>query len=415
MNFLNDPVTWIAENLGGWLTDLGVSDTWTTVILLGLGALTIAGLLMLNFILQTWIERKVAGRIQDRIGPNRVGPFGLLQPIADAIKMVTKEDTTPDKADKIPYNIAPILLVVSVILIWGVLPFASNMVGADLNVAVLYVSAVGSFGILAVLMAGWSSNNKYALLGAFRAVAQLVSYEVPLFLALLIPVLLARSMSVVDIVNVQANGQWFVLAAPLAFVIYFISSIAEAGRSPFDLMEAESEIVAGYHVEYSGMKFGLFQAGEFMHAFTIGALVSLLFFGGWDLTPFNFIPGLEVFQKAFPLIGLVVFLAKTFFFYFITIWIRLTVPRIRIDVMLNLNWKFLVPLSIFLLMAMPLAVYFTKEMAVGGQTLVYLGVNLVIGFFALDYARRQNNRQMVVRERFPERPVAVPPQEESAA
>ena len=404
MEFMKDPLGWIAEWLGGLLTNwFNLPEPTIFVILLAIGAMTIPGLMLLNFIVQTWLERKIAGRIQDRIGPNRVGPFGLLQPIADALKMVTKEDTRPDEADPIPYEIAPVLSVVSVLLIWGVVPFAFNIMGADLNVAVLYVSAVGSFGILSVILAGWSSNNKYALLGAFRAVAQLVSYEVPLFLALLVPVLLARSMSLNDIVQAQQLN-WFVFSAPVAFIIYMISSQAEAGRAPFDLLEAESEIVAGYHVEYSGMKFGLFQAGEFMHAFAAGALIALFFFGGWN----------GPFADVYPLLGLVYFLAKAFFFYFVTIWVRTTLPRIRIDQMLNLNWKFLVPLSIVLLMIFPLVDHFTIGMDTYVRTAIFFATNVVIGLGALEAARRMTVSQEQERVAFPVRPVAVPPKEESA-
>jgi NADH-quinone oxidoreductase subunit H len=386
------------------MTDLlNLPEGTITVILIGIGALTVTGLLLLNFILQTWLERKLAGRFQDRIGPNRVGPFGLLQPIADTIKMVTKEDTMPDAADPIPYNIAPVLAVVSVVLIWAVVPFSANIVGADMNIGVLYIAAVGSFGILSVIMAGWSSNNKYALLGAFRAVAQLVSYEVPLFLALLIPVLMARSMSLNAIVADQQLN-WYVLSAPLAFIIFMISSQAEAGRGPFDLLEAESELVAGYHVEYSGMKFGLFQTGEFMHAFTVGALASILFFGGWN----------GPFSDEIPLLGLLYFLIKTFFFYFVTIWVRMTLPRIRIDQMLNLNWKFLVPLNIIMLMILPLVDYFTIGMGTYPRMGIFFATNLVIGLGALEAARRTSNQRKVERHTFPVRPLAVPPKEETA-
>ena len=307
-----DPVASIAD----WLRNL-LMNSWnldgdlTEVILKLIGAIVVGGLVLLIFILQTWIERKTVARIQDRIGPNRVGPRGLLQPIADAIKMVTKEDTTPLGADKVAYNLAPIISVFSVIMIWAVIPYTQTWIGTDLSIGVLYIAAAGSFSVLAILMAGWSSNNKYALLGAFRGVALLISYEIPLFLSLLVPVFLARSMSVNTIVEKQA-GLWFVVYAPLAFVIYLISAQAEIGRSPFDLLEAESEIVAGYHVEYSGMKFGLFQAGEFTHAFTFGAIASLLFFGGWQG------PGVET----YPVLGVVYFFSKTFFFYFVTMWTR---------------------------------------------------------------------------------------------
>jgi NADH-quinone oxidoreductase subunit H len=224
--------------------------------------------------------------------------------------------------------------VVAVIAMWAVIPFAATIVGTHLNVGALYIVSVGSLGTLAIMMAGWSSNNKYALLGAFRTVAQLVSYEAPLLLSLLIPVLLARSMDMNEIVAQQEV--WYIVAAPIAAVIFFATSVAEVGRTPFDLLEAESEIVAGFHIEYSGMKFGMFFVAEFLHAFTVGALTAILFLGGWR----------GPWAEQVPLLGVVYFMLKAFAGYFIVILMRTTLPRIRIDHMLDLNWKFLVPLSL---------------------------------------------------------------------
>jgi NADH-quinone oxidoreductase subunit H len=397
-----DPVNIIAEWLRGLLLSWNLSADLTEVILTFIGAAVVGGLVFCVFIFQIWFERKAAARFQDRIGPNRVGPFGLIQPIADAIKMLTKEDTMPKNADRVTYNLAPILAVFSVLSMWAVIPFTQNWIGTDLNIGVLYIAAVGSFGILAILMAGWSSNNKYSLLGAFRGVAQLISYEIPLFLSLLVPVFLARSMGINDIVEAQ-EGPWFVVYAPLAFVIYMISSLAEVGRSPFDLLEAESEIVAGYHVEYSGMKFGLFQAGEWLHAFTFGALAALLFFGGWQ----------GPYVDQYPILGLVYLLVKTMIFYFMTIWSRLTFPRVRIDQIMSLNWKFLVPLSLLLLMGIPIIDYYFKESPLRWAPL--LAFNLVLGLLALEYARRSVKRRRRPRVKFPPRPVAVPPKDDEVA
>lgn len=399
-----DPVKIIAD----WLRHLMV-NTWnfpgdlTEVILKAIGAFVIAGLVLMIFIVLTWVERKVAARFQDRIGPNRVGPFGVLQPIADALKMVTKEDTTPKNADKVAYNIAPILSVFSVIMMWAVIPFTEKWIGADLNVGVLYIAAVGSFGILSVLMAGWSSHNKYALLGAFRGVAQLISYEVPLFLSLLVPVLLARNMGVNAIVKAQADWKWFAWMAPLAVVIYLVSSLAEVGRAPFDLLEAESELVAGYHVEYSGMKFGLFQAGEFLHSFTAGALMAILFFGGWQG------PGVD----QYPILGVVYLIAKTAVFYFMIMWSRVTFPRVRIDQIMSLNWKFMVPLSLVLLMGVPILDYFFKDHPL--RIPVLFGFNVFLAVVALGLSRRGVKRGRRPRVRFEGRPVAVPPKEDEVA
>jgi NADH-quinone oxidoreductase subunit H len=286
-----------------------------------------------------WLERKFYARIQDRFGPNRVGPWGIFQTLPDMIKIFTKEYITPDGADKVVYNLAPILAVSAVLLIWAVIPFAPTVVGSEVNVGVLYLVAVGAVGTLGVIMAGWSSNNKYALLGAFRTVAQMVSYEVPMVLVLLIPVLLARNMGVNTIVKEQEV--WYFFLAPLAGLIFFITSMAEIGRAPFDLLEAESELVAGYQTEYSGLKFGMFYVGDFLHAFTISALTATLYFGGWRG------PGSE----AYPILGIAYFFIKTFIIYFLVILIRISMPRLRIDQMLDFNWKFLTPIALVLLMA----------------------------------------------------------------
>lgn len=406
MTFTEDPIAYLGDLLVGFLNgivellNLPVGTPGFITDLIGVIILASFGLGLV--IPLTWLERKVAARFQDRIGPNRAGPFGLLQAFADFIKMVTKEDITPSGADKITYNIAPILSVVSVVLIWAVIPFSSTWFGTDINVGVLYIAAVGSFGILSVLMAGWASNNKYALLGAFRSVAQLISYEVPLFLTLLIPVLLARTMGINGIV--EAQDTWFVFLAPLPALIFFISSLAEIGRTPFDLLEAESEIVAGFHIEYTGMKFGMFMAGEFLHAFTISILTAIMFFGGWR----GFGSDIPT-----PIWGLVFLMTKAFFFYFIVMWIRSTLPRIRIDHMLSFNWKFLTPLSLVLLIVTALI-----DKAFEASTLhfpVMLGANAVILVITLLLLRIVARNTEGKQQAFPTRPVAVPPPEEASA
>ena len=229
MSFINDPITfladWISNFLGGFLP-----EAWVTFIVTLLGVIITASFGLLIVIFLIWLERKIAARFQDRLGPNRAGPYGLLQTFADIVKLITKEDVIPEKADKLTFNIAPILSVVAVLLIWAVVPFAPGWIGTDLNVGVLYIAAVGSFGILSILMAGWSSNNKYALLGAFRAVAQLISYEVPMLITLMVPVLLARSMGMMTIV--ESQGLWYIALAPISAIIFMVSSIAEVGRTP---------------------------------------------------------------------------------------------------------------------------------------------------------------------------------------
>ncbi len=254
----------------------------------------LATFLLLNVLVLIWLERKLISRFQDRIGPNRVGGrYGLLQSVADALKMLTKEFITPSGADRIAYNLAPFIIVVSALLMWAVIPFAPGVIGTDLNVGVFYILAISSISVVALLLAGWGSNNKYALLGAFRSVAQLVSYEVPMVLALLIPIMLAGSMSLQSIVYSQEV--WYILVVPLSALIFLISALAELGRTPFDLLEAESEIIAGYHIEYSGMKWGMFMMSEFINAFFMSALFttirsaksSMSTFSSWLAAPYS--------------------------------------------------------------------------------------------------------------------------------
>jgi NADH-quinone oxidoreductase subunit H len=337
MNFLGDPINFIANWLGNLLLGWGLTQSAVTVILKFIGA-GVTGVFGFSLVIFTiWLERKLYGRIQDRLGPNRVGPYGIFQTIPDIIKIFTKEYITPVGADKVAYNLAPILSVSAVLLIWAILPFAKTIVGTDVNVGVLYIVAVGGIGALGIILAGWSSNNKYSLLGAFRAVAQIVSYEVPMVLALLIPVLLGRTMGVSSLVNAQSV--WFVIMSPIAAFIFFTSSIAETGRAPFDLLEAESELVAGFQTEYSGLKFGMFYVGEFLHAFTISALTATLFLGGWR----------GPWAEQIPILGVAWFFIKAFIVYFVVVLIRISMPRLRIDQMLNFNWKFLTPLALVLL------------------------------------------------------------------
>lgn len=331
---ISDPVGAIRELLANLLGGLGLAPQAVGVILMIIGVVVIASFCLVLPLFLIWFERRVVARMQDRIGPNRVGPQGSLQTIADAIKLLIKEDITPIGADKLVYNAAPILSVIAVISMWAVVPFAVNIYGTPLNVGALYIVSVGSLGTLAIMMGGWSSNNKYALLGAFRTVAQLVSYEAPMILALLVPVLLARSMDLNTIV--QQQQVWFVVAAPIAALIFFATSVAEVGRTPFDLLEAESEIVAGFHIEYTGMKFAMFFVAEFLHAFTVGALTAVLFLGGWR----------GPWAEQVPLLGVLYFMLKAFAGYFVVILLRAALPRIRIDHMLDLNWKFLVPVSL---------------------------------------------------------------------
>ncbi|GAB4440464.1 MAG: NADH-quinone oxidoreductase subunit NuoH [Anaerolineae bacterium] len=303
-------------------------------------------------IILTWLERKIIARIQDRIGPNRAGPFGLLQGFADMIKMFTKEDITPATADRLVYNIAPGLSMISAIMVFAVIPFAPGFVGADLNVALIYIVAIGGFGTLSILMGGWASNNKYALLGAFRVVAMLLTYEIPMVVALIIVTLAAGSMSMVDIIEAQ-SGMWYIVSLPVVFLIFFLSGIAETGRSPFDLIEAESELIAGFHTEYSGIKFGMFMIGEYVHMFALSFFCAVLFLGGWQIP---FIDVAAIPGPIGPILGLISLIIKVFLVVFVLMWFRGTLPRFRIDHLLDFGWKFLVPLSLVLLIGVAVVV-----------------------------------------------------------
>jgi NADH-quinone oxidoreductase subunit H len=334
-NFWEDPIRNIAEWLSNLLISWGLSAGLVHFLLTLIGAVLIPLLAMLFVIFLIWYERKIYGRIQDRLGPNRVGPWGIFQTFADMGKIFTKELITPIGVDLVPYNLAPVLAVGSVLFSWAVMPLAPRIVGVDLSIGLLFVIAAGGFGELAIMLAGWGSNNKFALLGGFRAVALLLSYEVPMVISLLVPVMFAGSLSLVDIVKAQSVIP-FILLSPAAALILFISLIAESARAPFDITEAESEIVAGFNIEYSGLKFGMFYVGEFLHAFTGAMFFATIFLGGYY----------GPFVEQFPLIGIVYLLIKTFFVYFFSILFRGALPRFRMDQMLDLNWKVLTPMAI---------------------------------------------------------------------
>ncbi len=363
---LIDPFGWFNQILHSLLEGWGLSPEFISFFLNFLGAFVMGlGLLILTLFL-IWGERKIVARIQDRLGPNRVGPFGLLQTVADLFKLITKELIVPVGADLGPYNLAPVLAVMSVIALWAVVPLAPRLLGADINVGVLYIVSVGAISTLSIMLAGISSNNKYALLGAFRTVAQMVSYAVPMVLALIVPTLLAGSMGMAAIVEEQRTI-WFLVIAPMAALIFFISSIAEVGRAPFDLLEAESELVAGFHIEYSGLRFGMFFVAEFLHSFTISALTTTLFLGGWQG------PG----ASTYPLLGFLYFIIKTVLVYFVVIWVRGSFPRIRIDQMNQLNWKFITPLALVSLMVTAVVEKLVADMGLI-RVGVHLGANLLV-------------------------------------
>ncbi len=304
--------------------------------LIGAGALGTAALLVT--LLLIWAERKIIGRLQDRFGPNRVGPWGIFQSVADMVKIFIKEHIIPTHIDPIPYHLAPILAVSAVLLALAVVPLSSTTVGTNLNVGLLFIIAVGGMGELAVLMAGWGSNNKYAIIAAFRATAQLISYELPMVITIIIPVLLTGSMGMVDLVEAQRIP--FILAAPLAALIFFIASIAENGRAPFDLAEAESELVAGFNTEYSGLKFGMFYVADFLRAFTSSIIFVTIFLGGWQ----------GPWAAQIPILGFFYLLIKSVVVWFLGVWIRGSLPRFRIDQMIDINWKILTPAALILVL-----------------------------------------------------------------
>lgn len=382
MNLWADPINTVAGWMGSLLAGWGMPDWLASLLVQLVGVVALVSVLMIVDILLVWIERKVVARFQDRLGPNRVGPFGLIQPFADIIKLLIKEDITPRGADRVVYNLAPVLSLMSVLLLWAIVPLAPVIFGVDLNVGALYIIATGAIGTLAIIMAGWASNNKYALIGAFRQVAVLVSFEVPMIATMLIPTILAGSMGLNAII--QAQEVWYVVLAPLAALIFMIAAIAELGRSPFDLNEAESEIVAGFHIEYTGMKFGLFYASELLHAFTFGGFWAILFFGGYRFF------GLE---ELGPLVAVAIFLGKALFGYWCIMWVRYTVMRVRIDHMLAFNWKFLTPLAFGLLLATALmdALLSGSTALVRGGSLLLL--NLATALVVVEILRRHGRSE----------------------
>ncbi len=338
------------------------------VILKYVFTLAIPAIAMLAFILANamylqLMERKVLAHMQGRMGPMRTGWHGVLQPIADAVKFIMKEDIIPAKADKWVFSIAPIIMLITSFGAFVAIPFGPSIhiLGreiplwvANLNIGILYVLALSSVGTYGVIMAGWSSNNKYSLMGGFRSAAQMISYEIPMSFAIVVVALMAGSLNLVEIVNAQ-KGQWFLVAfpvGPVAFFLYMISAVAETNRVPFDLPEAESELVAGYFTEYSGIRFGMFYMAEYINMMVVSLLASIMFLGGWnpvqifptwlgDITSIRWFNGvLRMVPPPFWLLG------KLYFFIFFYMWIRATLPRYRYDQLMAISWKFLLPLSL---------------------------------------------------------------------
>ena len=349
----------------------------------------VANLILVGVALLTLLERRVCAWMQDRLGPNRVGPQGLLQPAADGLKNFLKEETSPAMADRTLFVLAPLISFVPALLTFGVIPFASPlptkwgtipMVVADLPVGFLYILAISSLGVYGIVLAGWSSNNKYALLGGLRASAQMISYEIAMGLSAVAVLLLAGNVTLSQVIAQQQSGLWLVIPLTLAFIMFFISALAETNRLPFDLPEAEGELIAGYHTEYSSMKFSMFYIAEYSNMVTASALMATLFFGGWDI-PFTHWDDTDP-TVLKTLLTLGAFSLKTFVFLFTYIWIRWTLPRFRYDQLMALGWKVLLPLALLYITVLAVAIWFVR-VRLGwewgtGMAWVLGGLNVVV-------------------------------------
>ena len=312
----------------------------------------------------TYFERKLAAWIQDRIGPDRAGPFGLLQPIADGVKMFMKEDFIPKNSDKWLFIMGPGIsmftaLITSTIIPWGppieIFGRQISLQIADFNIGILFIFGVVSIGVYGIMIGGWASNNKYSLFGAIRASSQMISYELAMGISLITIILLTGSLSLTDIVKSQHGINWNIFYQPICFLIFFICSLAETNRAPFDLAECESELVGGYHTEYSSMKLGLFLFAEYVSMFISSALMAILFFGGYNF------PGMDYFDgNTLAILGVLVFFTKTFLFIFVFMWIRWTIPRFRFDQLMHLGWKTLIPVAIINMLVTAIVIAFNK-------------------------------------------------------
>jgi len=330
MEFLNNIFVYVAQWIRETLAALGFTPVWVEMGMAVVYLVAILGVCVVVALFYVVWERKLAGYIQRRPGPNRLGPNGWLQTIADALKLLTKEDVVPQGADKVVHLLAALLIFVPTVLALAVIPFGEGMAALDLNLGIFYLIAITSLSTIPIFMAGWSSNNKYSLVGSMRAVAQMVSYEIPLVFSLLGVILITGTLQLQGIVEAQST-MWFVVLQPIAFIIFVICATAETNRAPFDLPEGESELTAGIYTEYSGMRWALFFLAEYCNLFVVSAVGVTMFLGGWHgpLLP-----------------GWAWFLIKTFLFMSFFIWIRWTFPRIRVDHLMNFSWKVLVPLSL---------------------------------------------------------------------
>ncbi|MEN6325357.1 MAG: NADH-quinone oxidoreductase subunit NuoH [Syntrophomonas sp.] len=336
----------IAQWLVKWLQYLGLSASGADLALLVVQWGVIIAIITLNVIVLIWLERKIAGFIQQRLGPNRLGPFGIFQTIADAIKLLTKEDIVPAAADRWIFCTAPVFFIIISVMLYAVLPFGEGMQVVDLNIGVFYFISLGSLTTICLIMAGWGSNNKWSLMGAMRSVAQMISYEVPLSFSLLGVIMIAGSLSLSDIVAAQHNI-WFIILQPVAFITYFIAATAELNRGPFDMPEAEQELTAGAYTEYTGMRWAMFFLAEYTNLVAVSALASTMFLGGWHG------PWLPSWLWI---------ILKTYFIMLVFMWIKWTFPRIRMDHLMAFSWKVLVPVSLANILLTGVGIYLCKGM-----------------------------------------------------
>ncbi len=354
--------------MDGLIQILGISPELFEILLIIVKAVLSVSFLAVMGGLMTWIERRIAGRMQSRIGPNRVGPQGLLQWLADGIKLMMKEDLIPKGADRTVFKIAPYLCVTGVFGTFVVLPWGEELIASDLNVGILYFLSITSLVVIGTLMAGWSSNNKWSLLGGMRSAAQIVSYEIPAALSLLVPIMIAGGLSLGGLMSAQGwlPWDWMVFQNPfalVAFFIFFTSALAEGNRAPFDLPEAESELVSGFATEYSSFRYAAFFLAEWGNVYVIGAVTTAIFLGGGNL------PEL---LAGYTVISVALFMAKTFFIVFVVIWIRWTLPRFRVDQLMELSWKYLLPIGIITFFGQAVYMLISNQLPLIDEVMGYL-------------------------------------------
>jgi NADH-quinone oxidoreductase subunit H len=374
------------SQIGPWfhevLLSTGMQEWVANLIGDIIGVLLVVIVVLTSAIFLIWLERKIAARLQDRVGPNRAGPYGLLQTMADIVKLLTKEDITPDGADRVSFNLAPALMVMQIIMVAAIIPIGAGLIGANLSVGLLYFVAMSGIASIGALMAGWASNNKYALLGGFRVVAQLMSYEIPLAFSLLAAVIWAGTMGTNNLAVQQGEllfgfiPGWNILVMPFAALIFFIATLAEGERAPFDLLEAESEIVAGPNIEYSGLKFAWFYLQFFVNSLLLACIFATVFLGGWQ----------GPFVDQFPLLGIGYFFAKSLLVLLALMWVRATYPRLRIDQMMTFCWKVLVPVTLVVVLIVALGARITPDRSINAAIISV--ANIVALFVTLGIVGR---------------------------